>query len=131
MVRFGYMSDLERKSGQELLIDDARLDQSLQEVIQRIIDIAQPEKIILFGSSARGNPKSDSDIDLLVIKQDVHRRKLAKRIYRNLFGVGRAVDIIVATPEDLERYGDCPALVIEPALREGKVIYAARTSPTG
>ena len=124
------MSDLERKSDQELLIDDAQLDESLQEVIQRIIDIAQPEKIILFGSSARGNPKPDSDIDLLVIKEDVHRRKLAKRIYRNLFGVGRAVDIIVATPEDLERYGDCPALVIEPALREGKVVYAARTSPT-
>jgi hypothetical protein len=42
-----------------------------------------------------------------------------------LIGVGRAVDVVVVTPEDIERFGASPALFIEPALREGKVIYAA------
>jgi hypothetical protein len=42
----------------------------------------------------------------------------------NLFGVGQAVDVVVVTPEDIERYRDSYALVIEAALREGKVVYA-------
>lgn len=86
---------------------------------------ASPEKIILFGSAARGEMGSNSDIDLLVVKPDIHRRRLAQEIYRNLLGIGYAVDVIVATPEDIERYKDSFALVIEPALREGKVIYAS------
>jgi hypothetical protein len=42
----------------------------------------------------------------------------------NLFGTGQAVDVIIATPEDIERYGDSIGLVYRPALQEGKVIYA-------
>lgn len=86
--------------------------------------IEQPEKIILFGSAARGESRPDSDIDLLVIKSGVHQRRLAQAIYMSLLGVGRAVDVVVVTPEDVERYRDSPALVIGPALREGKVICA-------
>jgi len=99
-------------------------EETLNEIIRRIVEVAQPEKIILFGSAARGEMGPHSDVDLLVVKSGVHRRNLAKAIYRNLLGVGQAVDIIVVTPEDIERYGKCPALVIEPALREGKVVYA-------
>ena len=97
---------------------------ALDEIVRRIVQVAQPEKIILFGSAARGESRPDSDIDLLVIKSGVHRRRLAQAIYMNLFGVGRAVDVVVVTPEDVERYKNSPALVIGPALREGKVIYA-------
>jgi hypothetical protein len=43
----------------------------------------------------------------------------------NMHGVGQAVDVIVVTPEDVERYKDCFALVVYPAVREGKVVYAA------
>lgn len=96
----------------------------LDEIVRRIVEVAQPEKIILFGSAARGESGPDSDVDLLVIKSGVHRRRLAQAIYMNLFGVGQAVDVVVVTPEDIERYGNSPALVIGPALREGKVIYA-------
>lgn len=96
----------------------------LDEIVRRIVEVAQPEKIILFGSAARGESGPGSDVDLLVIKSGVHRRRLAQAIYMNLFGVGQAVDVVVVTPEDVERYKDSPALVIEPALREGKVIYA-------
>ncbi len=99
-------------------------DESLREIVRRIVDVAQPERIILFGSAARETTGPDSDVDLLVVKRGAHRRKLAGEIYMRLIGVGRAVDVVVVTPEDIERFGDSPALVIEPALREGKVIYA-------
>lgn len=103
----------------------SRDDVGLQEAIRRIVAVAQPEKIILFGSAAREDSSADSDLDLLVVKSGVHRRHLAQAIYRNLIGVGRAVDIVVVTPEDIERYGNSPALVIASALREGRVVYAA------
>jgi uncharacterized protein len=98
---------------------------TLDDIIRRIVDVAHPEKIILFGSAAREEMGPNSDVDLLVIKSGAHRLDLAGQIYMNLHGVGEAVDIIVVTPEDVERYRDSHALVIAPALREGKVVYAA------
>ena len=96
----------------------------LDEIISRIVSMADPDKIILFGSGARGEMKPNSDLDLLVVKSGpVHRRRLSQAIYMNLFGVGRAVDIIVATPDDIKRYGNSHALVLKPALQDGKVIY--------
>jgi len=97
----------------------------LDEIIRRIVAVAAPEKIILFGSAARGEVGPNSDVDLLVVKSGVvHRGQLAEAIYMNLFGVEQAVDIVVVTPEDIERYKDSIALVIRPALQEGKVVYA-------
>ena len=98
---------------------------SLEEAIRRIVAVAQPDQIILFGSAARGDQAEDSDLDLLVVKSGAHRRRLAQAIYRNLIGVGCAVDVVVMTPEDIERYRHSPALVIESALREGRTVYAA------
>jgi predicted nucleotidyltransferase len=98
--------------------------ETLHEIIQRIVEVAQPEKIILFGSAAREEMGPNSDIDLLVIKSGANRLELTGQIYRHMHGVGEAVDIVVVTPEDVERYRDSHALVIAPALREGKVVYA-------
>ena len=97
----------------------------LQEIVRRIVEKAQPERIILFGSEAKGEGGPGSDIDLLIVKSNVHRRRLAMDLYEALADIGQAVDLVVVTPEDIERYGHSPALVLEPALREGKVIYAA------
>ncbi len=101
-------------------VDQAVLD----EIVRRIVEVAQPERIILFGSAARGEMGPNSDVDLLVVKENAHRRRTTKDIYMNLIGVGQAVDVVVVTPQDIERYKDSHALVIKPALREGKVIYA-------
>lgn len=103
------------------------LDQQiLNEIIHRIVEVAHPDKIILFGSAARDQMDANSDVDLLVIKGgNFHRGRLTEEIYMNLFGVGQAVDIVVVTPEDVERYRDSIALIIRPALEEGKVVYAA------
>ncbi len=100
--------------------------QTLKKVLSRIVEVAHPEKIILFGSAARGRMKSSSDLDLLVIKKGhYHRGRLTESIYMNLIGVGQAVDVVVATPEDVERFKNVHSMVISPALKEGKVVYAA------
>lgn len=95
----------------------------LDDIIRRIVEVAQPEKIILFGSAARGDMGPNSDVDLLIIKEGADALELMGDIYMNLDGVGAAVDAIVVTPNDVERYKDSHALVIKPALQEGKVVY--------
>ena len=64
-----------------------------------------------------------SDLDFLIIKGGAHRRELTDRIRLALRGVNAAVDLVVATPEDIERYKDSHPLVYKPALREGQVVY--------
>ncbi len=98
----------------------------LDEIVRRIVAVAQPDRIILFGSAARGEMGPDSDLDLLVVKAGVpHRRRLAQAIHRHLFGVGVPVDIIVVTPEDIQAFQDKVGTIIGPALKEGKLLYAA------
>ena len=98
----------------------------LEEIVRRIVEVAHPDRIILFGSAARGEMGPDSDVDLLVVKADVvHRGHLAEEIYMNLAGVGVAVDLIVVTPHDIDRFKDRVGTVIRPALRHGLEIYAA------
>jgi len=101
----------------------------LDEIIRRIVEVAHPQRIVLFGSAARGAMGPDSDVDLLVITEGpVHRRHLEQRIYRHMLGVGQAVDVIVATPEDLERYGHSAGLIYRWVLEEGKEVYAAASA---
>ncbi|WP_447977315.1 nucleotidyltransferase domain-containing protein [Candidatus Nitrospira bockiana] len=103
------------------------VDQSiLDEIVRRIVEVAQPDQIILFGSAARGQMGPDSDLDLLVVKAGVpHRRRLAQQIYLTLFGTAVPVDIIVVTPDDIEAFKDKVGTIIGPALKEGKLLYAA------
>ena len=60
----------------------------LDKIVRRIVKVAKPEKIIMFGSAARGDMGPNSDVDLLIIKSGVHRRKLSMKIYGSLGGVG-------------------------------------------
>ena len=99
--------------------------QTLDDIIRRVVETAQPEKIILFGSAARGDMGPNSDVDLLIIKEGADALNLMSQIYRKLHGVGAAVDAIVVSPEDVERFKDSHALIIKPALREGRVVYEA------
>ena len=63
-----------------------------------------------------------SDIDLLIVKEGGDA-KLRARIYERLYGVSVAVDAILVSPADVERYKNSHALVIKPALLEGRVVY--------
>jgi uncharacterized protein len=99
---------------------------SLDEIIRRIVEVAAPDRILLFGSAARGEMGPYSDLDLLVIKSgDYNSIEMAQQIHGNMWGVDYAVDIIVVTPENIKRYGNSIGLVYRPALREGRVIYDA------
>ncbi len=102
-------------------VDGAVLDR----VIRRVVQVAQPEKIILFGSAAQGRMGPHSDLDLLVVRSGADALDLMGEIYLNLRGVGAAVDAIVVSPDDLERYRDSHGMVIRDALREGRVVYEA------
>ena len=99
---------------------------TLADIVRRVVEAAQPDKIVLFGSAARGEMGPDSDVDLLVIKGGkFDRARVTTAIYRQMYGADAAVDVIVVTPEEVERYRNTHCLVICPALREGKVVYGS------
>lgn len=97
----------------------------IENAVKKIVSVADPVKIILFGSAARQDIGPNSDLDIMVVIQaGRHRRKTAQKIYRNMIGLGFAVDIVVVTEEDLERFGDRPGMIIGTALKEGRELYA-------
>jgi predicted nucleotidyltransferase len=95
-------------------------------VLQRLVDVAQPLRIILFGSAARGETSAASDFDLMVVMPpDTDCRAMTMRLYRSLRGLRAPVDLVVVTSDELARHGDKPGLVYRAALREGRELYAA------
>src|SRR5215212_268812 len=89
----------------------------LAEIVRRLVDVMQPDSIILFGSAARGEMGTDSDLDLLVIKSgSFDQGGITGKAYTALIGVGQAVDLIVLTPEEIKRFRDNPYLVVASAL---------------
>ncbi len=96
----------------------------LREIIRRIVEAVAPEKIILFGSGARGEMGPDSDLDLLIVKSGVHRLATAQMIEHSLVGIPIPTDIVVATPKDIEVHKDTIGLIYRPALQAGKILYA-------
>jgi predicted nucleotidyltransferase len=99
-------------------------EETIQEIVRRIVRVASPDKIIVFGSAARGEMGPNSDVDILVVKRgEFHQGHLTGEIYMSLIGVGQAVDVIVATPEEVERARRCPGLVVSSILGEGRVVY--------
>jgi predicted nucleotidyltransferase len=98
----------------------------LNELVRRVKEAVQPLRIILFGSAARGELGPNSDLDILVVAADGTRcRQAAQAVYQRLIGFGWPVDVVVATESDLRENASNFSLVYYPALREGKVIYAA------
>lgn len=99
------------------------MENVFDKVVDLIVKTVNPDKIILFGSRSSGREGQDSDYDLLVLKQGVNnRRALAHQIYRTLADIPAAVDIIVETPEKMERYKYSRGLVYAEAAG-GRVVY--------
>ena len=99
---------------------------AIDELVQQIVALAHPLRVILFGSAARGDMGPDSDIDLLVVVPDgTHRRRTAQKLYRDIRNAGVPFDVVVATSLDIEKHKDNIGLVYRSALREGKEVYAA------
>lgn len=99
----------------------------LKEVVKRIINNFNPEKIILFGSYAYGQPTLDSDIDIMVVMDtDVKPHKRAIPIRKMLKDIGIPKDIIVKTPDEFERFRDIVGTIIYPAAHKGRLLYERR-----
>jgi len=97
----------------------------LDEITRRLVEEFQPEKIILFGSHAWGEPNDDSDVDLYVIvkESDLPPAKRSMRAYRSLRGVRFPKDILVRTRAEVDRYKDVRASLEHRVLERGKVLY--------
>ena len=95
-------------------------------IAERVRSVADPDKVVLFGSVARGTATRDSDIDLLVLKAEVSNpRKESVRIRRALRGLGRAFDVIVMRSQWYEGTKDIPGSLASCAALDGKIIYAS------
>ena len=107
----------------------AVLDQELlDELVRRIVEAVQPEKVILFGSRAKGTARDDSDIDLFVqVESGRDTGMAAEEAYKSigsLYGrLRRGVDVVVKDRAFVERYGDLVGTIVRPAFREGRVLY--------
>jgi len=96
---------------------------AIDEMVRRIVERFHPERIILFGSHARGTAGPDSDVDLLVVMPVTSKRGLTTEMHLAVGAVGIAKDIIVVTPEEVQKYRDIPGTIVWPALHEGRVLY--------
>ena len=98
----------------------------VQEIVQRILTVTKPEKIILFGSAAVGEMTSDSDIDLLIVESSVNdRREEYVRIRRALRGMGYPFDIMFISSQWFNESKDVVGGIAYPAHNFGEVIYEA------
>ncbi|MFB3924249.1 MAG: nucleotidyltransferase domain-containing protein [Terriglobia bacterium] len=96
----------------------------IAEIVRRIVEAAKPERIILFGSRARGDGRPDSDFDLLVIQQsDQPRYRRDAPLYAALAGLHAPIDVLVYTPEEVGEWSAVPLAFVTTAIREGKVLY--------
>lgn len=103
-------------------VDDALLS----EVVRRVLTVACPAKIILFGSAATGQMNQDSDIDLLVVEPEpANTRDRSVKIRRALGDVRYPVDIIVMSSERFEETKNIIGGIAYPANKYGRVLYEA------
>lgn len=98
--------------------------EKIEAAIRLLSEAAQPVRIVLFGSYARGDAREDSDLDLLVIERHVEdRAKEMVRLRRLLRPLRVPADILVYSAEEVARWGDQPGSALYWALREGTVVH--------
>jgi len=99
--------------------------EDLDVITQRIVAAVHPEKIILFGSHAWGQPSEDSDIDIMVIvdKSDQPGYRRAREVYRSLRGLKLPVEVLVRTAEELARGLSLKTSLERKAIENGRVLH--------
>lgn len=99
-----------------------------QEIRRRIVERFHPQRIVLFGSRARGDARPDSDYDVLIIApSDQEMSERAIPVYLALKGMRIAKDILWFTPGEVAEWQNVKSHLISRALREGIVLYEDRT----
>lgn len=100
-------------------------EQKVQAAVRRIVELARPKKIILFGSYVRGEANLNSDLDMLVVVSDpaVHPRKESVRLMSELQDILMPVDILVVPETEWEAWKEAPGLIFREAWTQGVVVY--------
>ena len=103
------------------------LDETLtREIVRRILTVAEPDHVILFGSAASGQMTGDSDIDLLVVEPEPENTRVESvRIRHALGDMGYPLDVIVIASERFEETKGIIGGIAYPAHRYGRVLYEA------
>ena len=113
-------------AGPEQMMHSYRFDTEIKNVVDQIIVLYKPKKIILFGSLARNNLKAGNDIDLFIIKEDVPHLGVDRiRQLDRLIKYKLATDFIVYTPAEVEQRIEVGDPFVKSILNEGKVLYDA------
>jgi predicted nucleotidyltransferase len=100
--------------------------EKLREAVRRLVEAAQPRQIILFGSHARGDASPDSDVDLMLLQDEVKDPAAESvRLRRVLKGLIMAVDLLPVSRAEFDYWSDTPGNVFFEAATEGKVLYEA------
>ncbi|HUU22011.1 MAG TPA: nucleotidyltransferase domain-containing protein, partial [Phycisphaerae bacterium] len=96
----------------------------LHELVRRVRRAIRPEKIVLFGSRARGEARPGSDFDLLVVQRSTRPRyERARPVYAAIADLPAEVEVVVYTPQEIEEWRQVPRAFVTTALRQGKVLY--------
>ena len=96
----------------------------INDIVNRIVMRFNPDKIILFGSYASGNPNNDSDLDLLVINDtDLPRHKRSFDIQKSLIGTMIPMDILVYTKDEFEQEKNEKGSFLNSAIKTSTVLY--------
>ena len=102
------------------MVDAARIDAA----VQKLVEVAAPLRIVLFGSHARGDATEDSDLDFLVIESEVaDRAREMVRLRRSLRALRIPADVLVYSTGEVLRWGNQPGSALYRALREGRTVY--------
>jgi predicted nucleotidyltransferase len=118
--------EIEKKMSEIKFTKVEKVDKELlKEIVERIVNAVNPLKIILFGSYAYGVPKKGSDLDILVVVDNIKdsKRELRLKIRKALreFVIGK--DIIVLSAQELENWENIPYTFISSIVRKGKILY--------
>jgi predicted nucleotidyltransferase len=101
-------------------------EESVSRLTRLLVEAANPARIILYGSYARGEATADSDIDIMVVETDVHDRfKEMVRLNRVVRSIGISVDLLVVSKEKFDYWRDTPGNVYFEAAAEGRTLYEA------
>ncbi len=99
------------------------MNKVIKEIIRRIVEEVDPDKIILFGSRVKNKSTKWSDYDICVLKSGIKKNEFEKKIYLKLFGIGVPVDIIVETVERFEKLEENKFLIHHEIAKDGRIIY--------
>ena len=101
-------------------------EQTLQEAVERIVTVARPSRVILFGSYGRGDAEAGSDLDLMVIKPEVSDKYTEMiHLHEAVGNIGLGVDVLVYSEAEYQRRSQVPGTVLYWARKEGRALYEA------